>query len=219
LTVNIVALVTAFIGSVVLKDSPLEPIQLLWVNLIMDSLGALALATEKPKKELLKRPPYRRDEYIISRKMVKHIVGNAIYQIIIVYAIVFGGEHWFPEPVERFWNPQSPGHVFPGRPYDWDQEPLYAKMEPEWGPSRQFTNVFNVFVWMQIFNMLNARKINDEKWVLGGIFENWMYIIIWLIIVAGQCIIVIFGSVAMNCASDPPIHGIQWGIALAFGVG
>jgi len=79
LTVNVVALVTAFIGSVVLKDSPLEPIQLLWVNLIMDSLGALALATEPPKKELLKRPPYRRDEYIISRKMVKHILGNSIY--------------------------------------------------------------------------------------------------------------------------------------------
>jgi len=79
LTVNVVALATAFIGSVVLKDSPLEPIQLLWVNLIMDSLGALALATEPPKKDLLKRPPYRRDEYIISRKMVKHILGNSIY--------------------------------------------------------------------------------------------------------------------------------------------
>jgi len=100
LQVNIVALVTAFIGSVVLKDSPLEPIQLLWVNLIMDSLGALALATEPPRKELLKRPPYKRDDYIVSRKMVKHLLGNAVYQVVIVYAIVFGGEYWFPEPVE-----------------------------------------------------------------------------------------------------------------------
>jgi magnesium-transporting ATPase (P-type) len=66
LTVNIVALVTAFIGSVILKESPLEPIQLLWVNLIMDSLASLALATEPPRPELLDRPPYRRDEYIIS---------------------------------------------------------------------------------------------------------------------------------------------------------
>lgn len=129
LTVNVVALVTAFIGSVVLKDSPLEPIQLLWVNLIMDSLGALALATEPPKKELLQRPPYRRDEYIISRKMVKHILGNSIYQIIIVYSIVFGGDHWFPEPVKELENPWSPGHVYPGRPYDWDQTPLYVLKE------------------------------------------------------------------------------------------
>lgn len=99
---NIVALVTAFIGSVILQSSPLQPIQLLWVNLIMDSLGALALATEPPKKDLLKRPPYRRDEYIISRKMVKHILGNSIYQIAVVYSIVFGGEYWFPEPVKEF---------------------------------------------------------------------------------------------------------------------
>jgi Ca2+-transporting ATPase len=47
--------------------------------MIMDSLGALALATEKPNLELLERPPYRRDEYIISRKMVKHILASSIY--------------------------------------------------------------------------------------------------------------------------------------------
>lgn len=79
LTVNIVALVTAFVGSVILKESPLEPIQLLWINLIMDSLASLALATEPPKEELLDRPPYRRDEYIISRKMVKHLLGMSVY--------------------------------------------------------------------------------------------------------------------------------------------
>jgi P-type Ca2+ transporter type 2B len=84
LAVNIVALFTAFVGSVLLKESPLQPIQLLWVNLIMDSLGSLALATELPKDTLLDRPPYRRDEYIISRKMVKHLIGMSIWEIIIV---------------------------------------------------------------------------------------------------------------------------------------
>jgi magnesium-transporting ATPase (P-type) len=53
LTVNVVALITAFIGSVILWDSPLAAIQLLWVNLIMDSLASLALATELPKLNLL----------------------------------------------------------------------------------------------------------------------------------------------------------------------
>ena len=73
------ALVTAFVGSVVLWDSPLAAIQLLWVNLIMDSLASLALATELPKDELLLRPPYRKKEYIISQTMVKHILGQSIY--------------------------------------------------------------------------------------------------------------------------------------------
>jgi hypothetical protein len=45
----------------------------------MDSLGSLALATEPPKADLLKRAPYQREEYIISRKMVKHILGMSFY--------------------------------------------------------------------------------------------------------------------------------------------
>lgn len=45
LTVNIVAIFMAFLGAVVIKESPLTPIQMLWVNLIMDTLAALALAT------------------------------------------------------------------------------------------------------------------------------------------------------------------------------
>lgn len=74
LTVNVNALLIAFVGSCILRESPLQPIQLLWVNLIMDSLASLALATEYPKESLLERPPYHKEEYIISRKMMKHII-------------------------------------------------------------------------------------------------------------------------------------------------
>lgn len=79
LSVNVVALFSCLIGSLAFQKSPLAAIQLLWVNLIMDSLASLALATETPKPELLQRPPYRKAEYIISRKMVKHILGQAIF--------------------------------------------------------------------------------------------------------------------------------------------
>ncbi len=75
LTINVVALVISFVGSVIMWESPLAAIQLLWINMIMDSLASLALATSPPKEELLLRPPYRRREYIISSKMVKHILG------------------------------------------------------------------------------------------------------------------------------------------------
>jgi Ca2+ transporting ATPase len=75
LTINVVALVISFVGSVIMWESPLAAIQLLWINMIMDSLASLALATSPPKEELLLRPPYRRSEYIISSKMVKHILG------------------------------------------------------------------------------------------------------------------------------------------------
>lgn len=61
LTVNMVALVLAFTGAAVLQESPLNPIQMLWVNLIMDTMAALALATEPPSEELLKRMPIGRN--------------------------------------------------------------------------------------------------------------------------------------------------------------
>ena len=60
LTVNMCALIMAFSGAAVLKESPLSPIQMLWVNLIMDTLASLALATEPPSDELLERKPYSR---------------------------------------------------------------------------------------------------------------------------------------------------------------
>lgn len=104
LTVNVVALITAFIGSVVLWDSPLAAIQLLWVNLIMDSLASLALATELPKPELLKRPPYRKKEYIISQRMIKHILGQSLFQAFILFLFVFAGHYFIPEGVEGFEN-------------------------------------------------------------------------------------------------------------------
>jgi P-type Ca2+ transporter type 2B len=128
ITVSLVALFTAFIGSVVLKDSPLQAIQLLWVNLIIDSLAALALATEPPTLALLDRPPQARDDYIISRKMIKQIVGIGLYKMAILYSICFAGENFYPEPNKdyRFDQPDIP-YVYPGRLYDWDGSDLFIK--------------------------------------------------------------------------------------------
>jgi magnesium-transporting ATPase (P-type) len=86
----------------------------------MDSFASLALSTEPPTPELLDRPPYSRDEYIISRKMVKHILGMAFWQIIIVYSVVFAGEYFFPEPDAYLRFNWSDKYVYPGRLYDWD---------------------------------------------------------------------------------------------------
>lgn len=92
-----VALFSCLIGSLAFQKSPLAAIQLLWVNIIMDSLASLALATETPKPELLMRPPYRKQEYIISRRMVKHILGQAIFQSIVILTILFGGASFIAE--------------------------------------------------------------------------------------------------------------------------
>ena len=75
-----------------LQDSPLRAIQMLWVNLIMDSFASLALATELPTPALLCRKPYGRTKALISKVMIKSILGHAIYQLTIIFVILFAGE-------------------------------------------------------------------------------------------------------------------------------
>ena len=63
------------------------------------------------------------------------------------------------------------------------------------------TNVFNIFTMMQIFNLVNARKIHDEKNIFDGIHKNWMFLIVWVGIIFGQVIIIQFGSVAFRVSN------------------
>ena len=81
LTVNFTACIIVFICACIGNDTPLTPIQMLWVNLIMDSLGSLALATEPPYEELLQRQPTKRNESIINGKMWKHIIIQSLVEI------------------------------------------------------------------------------------------------------------------------------------------
>ena len=84
LSVNFCACILVFVCACIGNETPLTPIQMLWVNLIMDSLGSLALATEPPYEELLNRAPTRRNESMINGKMWKHIIMQSIIQIILL---------------------------------------------------------------------------------------------------------------------------------------
>ena len=208
LSVNIVALAAAFLGSCILRESPLQPIQLLWVNLIMDSLGSLAEATEPPTEKLLDRPPQGRDEYIISHTMVKHLIIMGTYQSIIIFIIIFLGEKFVPEDSSADYNTDGK-FVYPGRAYEWNGDDLYKKIqdsEDDPGASRHYTVVFNTFVFLQIFNMINARKINDEFNIFEGIHHNKIFLIIIFLITVIQILIVQFTQDVFQVARD----GLSW---------
>lgn len=95
LTVNVAALVINFVAAVSAGEVPLTAVQLLWVNLIMDTLGALALATEKPTKELMDEKPVGRTKPLITNIMWRNLVSQALYQIIILLTLQFKGEDIF----------------------------------------------------------------------------------------------------------------------------
>ena len=65
---------------------------MLWVNLIMDTLASLALATEQPTANLLLRKPYGRTKPLISRTMLKNIVGQTIFQLVVTFYFLFHGK-------------------------------------------------------------------------------------------------------------------------------
>ncbi|XP_062117819.1 putative calcium-transporting ATPase 11, plasma membrane-type [Humulus lupulus] len=92
LTVNVVALVLNFFSACISGAAPLTAVQLLWVNMIMDTLGALALATEPPTNELMKRPPVGRGSSFITKAMWRNIIGQSIYQLIVLALLNFDGK-------------------------------------------------------------------------------------------------------------------------------
>ena len=91
LTINVVAAIVAFVGACAINTSPLKAVQMLWVNLCLDLLASLALATENPSKELLLRKPYGRSQGLVSAIMLKNIIGQAVYQLAVMFALLFRG--------------------------------------------------------------------------------------------------------------------------------
>lgn len=71
---------------------------MLWVNLIMDTFASLALATEPPTEALLLRKPYGRNKPLISRTMMKNILGHGVYQLVIIFTLLFAGKGFVSVP-------------------------------------------------------------------------------------------------------------------------
>ncbi|XP_049341733.1 plasma membrane calcium-transporting ATPase 3a isoform X4 [Astyanax mexicanus] len=191
LTVNVVAVIVAFTGACITQDSPLKAVQMLWVNLIMDTFASLALATEPPTEALLLRKPYGRNNPLISRTMMKNILGHGVYQLVIIFTLLFVGEQIFD--------------IDSGR-----EAPLHAP------PSEHYTIIFNTFVLMQLFNEINARKIHGERNVFDGIFANPIFCTIVLGTFAIQIVIVQFGGKPFSCS---PLNVEQWLWCLFVGLG
>ncbi|KAI8364331.1 PMCA-type calcium-translocating P-type ATPase [Choanephora cucurbitarum] len=181
LTVNITAVILTFISAVASTEqkSVLTAVQLLWVNLIMDTFAALALATDPPTEELLLRRPEARTAPLITFKMWKMIIGQAAFQITVTLIILYTDVIHLPK----------------------DSAPLQ-------------TIVFNTFVFCQIFNEVNCRRIDSRINIFSNILANKFFIAIFFICVVGQVLIVQFGGPAFQVV---PLDATQWAIAIVIG--
>jgi Ca2+-transporting ATPase len=208
LTVNFAAMIIAFVGSCVLEESPLKTIQLLWVNLIMDSLGALALATRGPSDSLLLRPPYGESDGLISNVLLRNIIGHVTYQLAVLLLIMFGAKSVFGLEVTDLHD-----KIFAD--YELD-ETKWNKYTEEMEARGVSTFVFNTFVLMQVFNLINARVAGQDMSIVDGIFQNPYFIAIFFIIILMHIVLSYFASAAFQTLKI----GVEfWGISIAFGAG
>lgn len=202
LTVNITACVLTFVSAVASLDGllVLTAVQLLWVNLIMDTMAALALATDKPDDALLHRKPAGRRQPLILVLMWKMILGQALMQLAITFVLHFAGKRIF----------------FGLRPIDNHTEKQLDAM------------TFNTFVWLQFWKLFVTRKLDEAADVrrvrdrisaenlnfFQHLLRNWYFIVIAAIIGGVQVLIMFVGGAAFSIVRQTPA---QWGTAIVCG--
>ncbi|KAK9467993.1 hypothetical protein V1512DRAFT_260523 [Lipomyces arxii] len=170
-TVNITAVLLTFITAIQSSEgqSVLRAVQLLWVNLIMDTFAALALATDPPTRSLLDRKPSPKSEGLITVTMWKMMICQAAFQLVATFVLHFkGAAIWGVDPEDN------------------------RRLE------QIDALVFNAFVWMQFFNMFVNRRLDNKLNIFEGITRNMFFIMIACIMCGGQVLIMFVGGNAFS---------------------
>lgn len=172
LTVNMSCVFIVLLSSLSFGQSVFPVIQLLWINLIMDTFAALALATEPPHATILKGRPVRPYDKLMSPIMWRTILGQTLWQMMVMITLLYAVPAMFK--IEYDWNnviqPIAATETTP------------AIIGTVGEQQRHFTIVFNAFIHLQIFNEFCCRKLGVKEFnIFQGFFNNWLF----LAIVAG----------------------------------
>mmetsp|Transcript_34802 Transcript_34802/g.53448 ORF Transcript_34802/g.53448 Transcript_34802/m.53448 type:complete len:323 (-) Transcript_34802:68-1036(-) len=171
ITVNISALLVIFFGYMIFSESPLSAVQLLWINLIMDTFAALALSSEPPLPKVIQGSPFKENVSILSGTIWRQILGVSLYNVVVMLVLMFFGKMMLD--------------------LDYDISDLaHNGIEPDnqdsaewrsWAAGRDkvkhFTFIFNLFVFLQLFNMINCRKVGRRDFnVFEKFFHNFYFL-------------------------------------------
>eukprot|EP01126_Amoeba_proteus_P065235 TRINITY_DN923_c0_g3_i3.p1 TRINITY_DN923_c0_g3~~TRINITY_DN923_c0_g3_i3.p1 ORF type:complete len:199 (+),score=27.90 TRINITY_DN923_c0_g3_i3:214-810(+) len=166
----------------------------------MDTMAALALGTEKPQERLLYRKPYGREGKLITATMWRNIFGQSFFQVLIMCLLLYVID---PDTRRHYlWNDIESGQFIEG-------------------PNLHYTFIFNTFVFLQVFNEINSRKVNKEFNVFSGIFSNGVFVGIILITIVVQILMVEYGGQAVSTVpllrGSIPNSAYYWGWSVLLG--
>jgi Ca2+-transporting ATPase len=187
LTINVSALTIAFLGPFLNIRPPFTVLQLLWINVVMDTFASIALCSEPPRPGLMKMRPKRRNENIITRPMAFAIFSTAAFFVVAmtILLLVMKYGQWF-----------AAGSGMD--PEGWEFAPLNV---------RQVSVFFSVYVLFQVWNLINCRSLAPDRSGLAGLWQNPMFLLIAGLTVAGQVAIVSFGGAIFRVE---PLTWIDW---------
>ncbi len=161
MTCNFSTLTIVFIGAIFRGATIFSVVQLLWINMIMDILAAIALAAEKPKRNIINDDPIRQHDRIVTQPMWRQIIGINIY-ISFVMFIMF----WFNEDIWGFSYNMTDGWMVGLKPSN---------------KTKAFTMLFNMFIYMHLINLINCREVKPTRRnVFSEITKNWFFILTFL---------------------------------------
>jgi Ca2+-transporting ATPase len=146
LTINVSALVIAFLGPFLGVRPPFTVLQLLWINVIMDTFASIALCSEPPREGVMRLPPKRKDENILTRSMMQTILGTAAFFVVVMLVLLIGMKGSF---LGLKWTPWFAGDG----PVSSDFAPLTV---------RQVSIFFSVYIFFQVWNQINCRSLTPE---------------------------------------------------------
>ena len=189
LAVNVCACLVVAVCSFFSKQPALTVTQMLWVNLIMDTFAALALASLPPNSVLMRQPPRDSQASIITPMMMKFITVTGF-----IFAVLMIGLYYY------FVREANGGHA-----------PMRG-INPNINP-HEMAIFFSVFVFLQFWNMLNARVFATGKRALNNIEDSRVFWAVLIVIGVGQIVLVQFCSPIFNCA---PLSAIDWVKIISF---
>jgi Ca2+-transporting ATPase len=193
LGINACAVIVTFLGSVMYGASPLSTVQLLWINLIMDSFGAIGLASDDPDSNILNEPPQRKTDSLLTTRMRYYIAVQTFYQTFVLLFLLTAADIVFPIDLMGYHKSDNASKGVPS--------------------IRTETLVFNTFILMQLTNLICARQLNGEINMFGGFFKNRYFVVILLIIGGFQIFCVSVAYSLFNCVS---LSIPEWGICAMF---
>lgn len=191
LTVNVAACLTVLFGAFTGTESPLTVTQMLWVNLILDTFAAMALASLPPSPQVMNAKPRDRSAFIITSHMKRRIISTGGLFFLLMMVLLYLFRHADVESLLQPWHLDfsSPGHISP----------------------YELSLFFTLFVMLQFWNLFNARAFGTGRSAFHMAHCDG-FVFIALLILVGQYLIVTFGGTMFSVV---PLKAADWGIVIA----